>query len=322
MPRYQRVISLLPAATEIVATLGAWDRLVAVSHECDYPPLAATLPRVTSSRVPDGGSADIDREVRELSATGTDLFALDVAAIARLAPDLIVTQTLCDVCAVSEEDVRRLAATLRSPCDVVAIGARTLDDVFASIAHMAAVLEVEDEGSEVVSGLRYRLRLVHERLKAARAPRPRVAVIEWTEPVFAAGHWVPDMVARAGGVDVMARSGDHSVATTPDQVREAKPQVLVFAPCGFGVARAYDEASAVLATLEWKWAEGLPAWALDGNALTSRPGPRLSTGVETLARVLHRELFGSPHADLARLVADRPAQHPVESTRPRTQGTT
>lgn len=310
MSRYQRVVSLLPAATEMVATLGAWDRLVAVSHECDHPPIAAALPRVTSSRVHDGSSGDIDRAVRELSATGADLFALDAAAIARLAPDLLVTQTLCDVCAVSEEDVRRLAATLPSPCDVVAIGARTLDDVLASIAHLATVLEVEDEGSEVVSGLRYRLRLVHERLKAARAPRPRVAVIEWTDPVFAAGHWVSDMVARAGGVDIMARSGDHSVATTPEQVREARPEVLVFAPCGFGVARAYDEACAVLATPEWKWAEGLPAWALDGNALTSRPGPRLSTGVETLARLMHRALFGPPHHDLARPVA------------PRTQGTT
>ena len=321
MPRYQRVVSLLPAATEIVATLGAWDRLVAVSHECDYPALAASLPRVTSSRVHDGTSGDIDREVRELSATGADLFALDAAAITRLAPDLIVTQTLCDVCAVSEEDVRRLAATLPWPCDVVAIGARTLDDVFTSISHLAAALDVEEEGSEVVSGLRYRLRVVHERLKAAGAPRPRVAVIEWTDPVFAAGHWVPDMVARAGGVDVMARSGDHSVATTPGRVREARPDVLVFAPCGFGVARAHDEAAAVLATPGWGWAEGLPAWSLDGNALTSRPGPRLSTGVETLARVMHGDLFGSPHSDLARLVA---APHAVGSnpTRPSSPGIT
>lgn len=302
MPRCERIVSLLPAATEIIATLGAWDRLVAVSHECDHPELARTLPRVTSSRVGDGTSSEIDREVRELSATGADLFALDAAAIARLEPDLIVTQTLCDVCAVSEEDVRRVAAALPAPCDVVAIGARTLDDVLTSIAQLAAHLNVPEEGEEVISGLRYRMRTVHERLKAARAPRPRVAVIEWTDPVFAAGHWVPDMVARAGGIDVMAKRGDHSVATTTDVVREANPDVLVFAPCGFGIDRSHAEATAVLATPAWRWARGVPAWAIDGNALTSRPGPRLSTGVETLARVLHEPLFGAPARELARLV--------------------
>lgn len=324
MPRHQRIVSLLPAATEIIATLGAWDRLVAVSHECDYPSLAAALPKVTSSRVGHATSREIDREVRELSGTGAGVFALDTAAITRLAPDLIVTQTLCEVCAVSEEDVRRLAATLPSPCEVVSIGARTLDDVLSSISHLASTLDVPEEGEEVVSGLRYRMRIVHERLEAARAPRPRVAVIEWTDPVFAAGHWVPDMVARAGGVDVMARSGDHSVTTTAEHVREAAPDVLVFAPCGFGLDRAHYEACVTLATPAWEWASGLPVWAIDGNALTSRPGPRLSSGVETLACVMHEGLFGSPDRDLARIVAGGPAPHALGSsaTPSRTQGTT
>jgi iron complex transport system substrate-binding protein len=277
--------------------------LVAVSHACDYPDIVRRLPRVTSSRVREGRSVDIDRDVRDLSATGAELFALDGPAIAKLAPDLIVTQTLCDVCAVNEADVRRLAATLPAPCDVVAIGARTLDDVLTSIDHLAVHLNVPEEGVEVVAGLRFRMRRIHEQLKAARAPRPRIAVIEWAEPLFAAGHWVPDMIARAGGIDVLATAGDHSVATSVDVVRQAAPDLLVFAPCGFGLERAATEGSALLSHPAWAWARDLPSWAIDGNALTSRPGPRLSTGVETLARIMHASLFGAPDPHLARALA-------------------
>ncbi|MGQ0646333.1 MAG: ABC transporter substrate-binding protein [Gemmatimonadaceae bacterium] len=302
----RRVISLLPAATEIVAALGAWDRLVAVSHECDYPAGARLLPRVTASRVPDGPSDAIDQTVRELVAGGEDLFALDQNLIRELRPELIITQGLCDVCAVSEADVRRLAATLAPFCHVVSLGATTLEQVLDSVHTIAHALGLAEEGEEYVAGLRYQLRSIHLALASARAPRPRVAVLEWTNPVYAAGHWVPDMVARAGGIDALARPGEHSLAVTPERVREKTPDLLLFAPCGFGLDRASDEGLMTLNLPEWRWAAGVPAWAIDGNAMTSRSGPRLCNGVGTLARILHPNLFGEPLPDRARALRTGP----------------
>ena len=303
VPPPRRVVSLLPAATEIVAALGAWDRLVGVSHECDYPAQALTLPRVTASRVTTAAPpADIDREVRGLAAGGKSLFSIDADVIRQLKPDLMVTQGLCEVCAVSEADVRRLAATLPQPCNVLSLGATTLNGVFDSIASVAAALGDGDEGSELVDGLRYQLRTIHQTLAASRAPRPRVAVIEWTDPVFAAGHWVPDMVSRAGGTDALASPGQHSAAISAEQVRQARPERLIFAPCGFDLVRSHADALVTLNRPEWAWAAGIAAWVVDGNAMTSRPGPRLCTGVATFARILHPQLFGAPLPDRARSV--------------------
>lgn len=301
----RRIVSLLPAATEIVAALGAWDRLIGVSHECDYPAGVVDLPRVTSSRVRDGTSLGIDQEVRELNAAGSDLFALDVDRLAELTPDLIITQGLCEVCAISEADVRRMADSLPGRPPVLSLNASTLAEVLDSVKRLAQALDIEEEGDELVAGLKYRLNTLHRTLKMARAPRPRVAVIEWTDPLFAAGHWVPEMVAKAGGVDILAKPGEHSRMVSTEEIREAAPELLIFAPCGFGVARATKEAERVLPGATWAWAEGISLWAIDGNALTSRPGPRLCDGCETLARILHPSLFGPPMADRARQL--RPA---------------
>lgn len=286
------IVSLLPAATEIVAALGAWDRLVGVSHECDYPPEALHLPTVTRSTIDASASAGaVDRAVRESVASGTPLFALDAPRIRALQPSVIVTQGLCEVCAISEGDVHRVAASLPTPATVVSLGARTLDDVLTSIITVAQALGAEDEGAELLSGLRTRMRRVHETLKAARAPRPRVAIIEWTDPVFAAGHWVPDMVRRAGGIDVLATPGEHSRARPASDVRDADPEVIVFAPCGYALDRARDEAAVTLAREEWAWARDRRVAVVDGNAYTSRPGPRLIDGIEILARLFHPTLF-------------------------------
>jgi iron complex transport system substrate-binding protein len=302
-----RIVSLLPAATEIVAALGALDSLVGVTHECDHPGAVRSLPRVTSSAVdaPSGGdrSADagaVDARVRELSAAGAALFALDEALLARLRPDVVLTQALCEVCAVSETDVRALAARLDPAPRVVTLAGTTIDGVLdEDVAGVARAIGRAEAGAALADELRGRLRLVHETLKAARAPRPRVAVIEWTDPVYAAGHWVPDMVRRAGGVDALARPGEHSTTRPVAAVAAAAPDVLIFAPCGYDAARAAAEARRVLARPEWAWAAHLPAWAVDANAYVSRPGPRLVDGVELFARVMHEGLFGRPDADRA-----------------------
>ncbi len=298
-----RVVSLLPSATEIIAALGALDQLVGVTHACDYPPQVGGLPRLTSTHV-DGTAAPgaIDRAVREAAAHGAPLYTVNEPLLASLRPDVIVTQALCDVCAVRETDVRAMAQRLSPAPSIVTLSGTSIDGIVADIERVGAAIDARDEAEELLPGLRARLRSVHERLRAARAPRPRVAVLEWTDPVYTAGHWVPEMVHRGGGIDVLARAGDHSRAISMAEVEAASPQILVFAPCGYDLERATREARSVLARDEWDWARGLALWAIDANALASRPGPRIIDGVEVLAGVMHPGLFGTPAADRATLI--------------------
>ena len=296
-----RVLSLLPAATEIVAALGAFGQLVGVTHECDHPAGAARLPRVTSSAVDrEASSGAIDAEVRALATSGAAVFALDVELVARLAPDLVITQSVCDVCAIAESDVDRTMAALATPARRLTLGATTLEGVWEDVRRVAEAVGRRAEGEALVASLAVRMRRVHETLKAVRARRPRVAVIEWLDPVFAAGHWTPELVRRAGGVDVLAEPGAHSVVVTVDAVREAAPDLLLFAPCGFDVERAEREARALLATPDWAWAAEVEAWAIDGNALTSRPGPRLVDAIEVMASIFAPTLFEAPDGRYAR----------------------
>lgn len=296
-----RILSLLPAATEIVAELGSMDSLVGVSHECDFPPAVASLPRVTTSAVdPHASSRAIDDEVRRLAESGAPVFAIDAAQLAALAPTLVITQSLCDVCAVSDGDVRSLARVLDPAPRIVSLGGTTLDGVWRDVIAVGDAIGRADEARALVDRIAHRMRTVHETLKAARAPRPRVAVIEWLEPLYAAGHWTPELVRRAGGIDVLAEPGAHSVQVSAERVRDQSPDLLVLAPCGFGVGRAAAESAALLATPEWAWAAGLEAWALDGNALTSRPGPRLADAVETMSSIFAPTLFPPPRESFAR----------------------
>jgi iron complex transport system substrate-binding protein len=302
-----RIISLLPAATEIVAALGALDQLVGISHECDFPIEVATLPRVTASAVDrDATSAAIDAAVRALSESGAPVFALDAEQLVALAPTLILTQSLCEVCAVSEGDVRALGAVLEPPPRILPLTGTTLDGVWADITACGDALGRGAVAGALLAAISARLRVVHETLKAARAPRPRVAVIEWLDPLFVAGHWTPELVRRAGGIDVLAEPGMHSVRVSVERVREASPEVILFAPCGFDVERAARESRALLAGAEWCWARDTEAWALDGNALTSRPGPRLADAVEVMAAIFAPALFGAPSRRYARVVNEQP----------------
>ena len=303
-----RVITLLPSATEIVAALGAIESLVGITHECDHPAQVASRLRVTSSRV-DGADAPgaVDAGVRTLVESGTSLYTLDEERIRSLRPDLIFTQALCDVCAVMETDVRALAARLSPEPSVISLSATTLDGVFEDIASVASALHLDDEGEELLAGLRARMLAVHDTLKAARAPRPRVAMIEWTDPIFIGGHWVPEMIRRAGGTDVLAQTGEHSKVVAFDAVAAAQPEVVLVAPCGYGIARATEEAQKLVASGEWKLPATTEVWALDGNALTSRPGPRLVDGIEVMARIFNPSLF-SPVDPLYAACVTRPCR--------------
>jgi iron complex transport system substrate-binding protein len=295
-----RVVSFLPSATEIVAALGHLDDIVGVSHECDFPPSVRSREVVTSSAIDSKAQpGEIDVAVRDFVDTGRPLYDVRAERVAELAPDVMVTQIVCDVCAVSEGNVRALAARLLPRPEVVTLGATTLDGIFDDIRSVASALGVTDRADALIEAARARMRAVHETLKAARAPRPRVAVIEWTDPVFAAGHWVPEMLYRAGGEDVLAKAGEHSTTRTLDEVRAADPEIILIAPCGFDLERATTDAKRVLATPEWSWARERQVWALDANAFLSRPGPRVIDGIELLAQVMHPALFGPPSPDAA-----------------------
>lgn len=287
-----RVVSLLPAATEIVALLGATEFLVGITHECDYPAIVSSRARVTASAVPHDDDPDVvDAAVKELSHAGTALFTLDEKRIRALRPDVLLTQALCDVCAVRETDVRALADRLQPVPAVVTLHGESLDGIYGDIARVASAIGAEDEGDELLIGLRDRVTHVHTTLKTARAPRPRVALIEWTSPVFVAGHWGPEQVKRAGGVDVLGNAGTHSAQVTIDALRGADPEIVLIAPCGYSLERAAAEGSQLIDDVDWRWLEGRQVWALDANGLVSRPGPRVVDGIEAMARVFNPSLF-------------------------------
>jgi len=301
--RAPRVVSLLPAATEIVAALGAIDQLVGVTHECDHPAGAMHLPRVTASAIDrDATSAAIDADVRALASAGAPVFTLDAALVASLAPQVLLTQSVCEVCALPESEVDRAVAALADAPAVVSLGGTTLEGVWDDVRRVGDAIGRRAEADELIAASMSRVRHVHETLKAARAPRPRVAVIEWIDPLFVAGHWTPELVRRAGGIDVLAQAGAHSVEIDVAAVRAADPEVLLFAPCGFDVGRAAREAEAVLGRDEWEWARERSVWALDGNALTSRPGPRLVDAIEVMAGIVAPALFEAPSDCYARRV--------------------
>ena len=295
-----RVVSFLPSATEIVAALGCTDTIVGVSHECDFPPGVCDREVVTSSAIDSMASpGEIDVAVRAFVDSARPLYDVREDRVRALAPDVMVTQIVCDVCAVSEDAVRTLATRLSPRPAVVTLGATTLDGIFDDIRRVAEALGVAERAEALIEAGRARMRAVHERLKAARAPRPRVAVIEWTDPIFAAGHWVPEMVRRAGGIDALAQPGEHSTTRTMAVVRDANPDVILVAPCGFDLERAAADAERVLSSEEWSWAREKQVWTLDANSFVSRPGPRVVDGIELMSQILHPMLFGAPSPSAA-----------------------
>ena len=286
-----RVVSLLPAATEIVAALGAVGRLVGVSHECDFPPEVRSLPRVTRTRIdPALPSGAIDRAMAEVKRAGVSPVEVDVNLVAHLRPDVLIGQSVCDVCAVGEGDLARVVATLIPTPWVVTLHAHALDEVFLDIRRVGEALELRDEAEELDAGLRYRLRRLQTRAResgnvGAQHAAPRVLVLEWLDPPYVAGHWVPELVALAGGQDVGSTPGERSRARPWEDLAALAPDVVVVALCGFDIPRAQTELGAVTDAAA-RTLLGRRVEFLDGNAYTSRPGPRLVDAAETLARLI------------------------------------
>lgn len=279
-----RIVSLLPSTTEILFALGVGGDVVGVTFECDFP-LEARSRRIvsTSAMTPGLTPAEIDRDVRSKIAAGEDLYRLDEGALRELDPDLVLTQDLCAVCAVDLSTVDAAMDYLGCDGRVLTIDPSTLDDVLRSITLIGAAVGRQREAGELVAGLRRRL----DRVAAAVVglPSPRVAVLEWTDPPFDAGHWVPDMIAAAGGVSVLGQAGHRSRGVDWAEVVAAQPDVIVVAPCGFRLAGARQLADELV--LDGQLPPGVPVWAVDADSAFVRPGPRLVDGVEALAALCH-----------------------------------
>ena len=275
-----RVVTLLPAATDIVAALGATSVLVGISHECDYPPEVQHLPRVTTTPIdPIAYGASIDREVRRLREAGQPVIAADAERLRQLAPDLIITQELCEVCAVSEGQVHRLAAMLRPAPIVLPLRARDLSGIWADIRAVGAALGLNAKAEKVVLDLQSRL----QRLRStAPTPAPRVLCVEWLDPLFLAGHWVPELVAAAGGLDVGAKAGGHSMRRSWAEVAALRPDLVLIMLCGFDADRARVELGRLADPDALELLGRAPTWIIDGNAYTSRAGPRVVDGAEEI----------------------------------------
>ncbi len=286
-----RIACLVPSATEALFALGAGDRVVAVTHECDHPAEALALPRLTRSVIPSGlEPGEIDARVREITGRGEALYELDEAALARLSPDLVVTQALCAVCAVSYDDVRAVADRLPSRPRVVSLDPSSLGEVLDDLVRLAEAIGDRDAGEGLRARLQRRLDRVRDSVSAGS--RPRVLALEWLDPPYAAGHWVPEMIALAGGQSAAGDSRRESRAMSWDELRDTRPEVAVVMPCGLYVEEASEQAlrrGEELASLD---ADGV--YAVDAASSFSRPGPRLVDGTELLAHLLHPELVPAP----------------------------
>lgn len=288
----RRVVTLLPAATEIVAALGAGSSLVGVSHECDYPEWVTRLPRLTTTPIdPNAAPARIDEEVRRRRAENRPVIGVDGGALRRLDPDLILTQGLCEVCAVADGEVHRLAALFDPAPDIISLTATTLSGIRSDIRRIAEALGLVGSARRLIESLNQRLSRLSS--GAPSPPGPRVVCVEWLEPLYLAGHWVPELVAAAGGQDVGARAGDHSTVRSWHDVAELEPDIIVVMLCGFGVERAMRDLNAVADPVATPLLHRVPVWVLDGNAYTSRPGPRVADGAERIQAALQdREMPG------------------------------
>jgi len=287
-----RVVSLLPAATEIVAALGCVDALVGVSHECDHPPEVNGIPRVTHCEIHGGHlpSAAADRWVTETLATTGTLYTLDENLVRALRPDVILTQRLCDVCAVAYGSVAAFAETLPGPPRLASLEPSSVADIFRDVQTVAGLLGVPERGAAVVSALAARVAAV--RTRVAGRPARRCVVLEWIDPPYRCGHWIPELVEIAGGVEPLGRMGEDAMRVGWDAVVEAKPDVLVLACCGYDVARTRADLPLLPSRPGWA---SLPAvrdgavYVVDGSAYFSRPGPRVVDSLEILAGILHPE---------------------------------
>jgi iron complex transport system substrate-binding protein len=288
-----RIVSLVPHATELLFALGCNGEVVGVTHECDFPEPALSLPRVTRDVLPGGlSAADIDAAVRERTLEGEAIYELDGEALAGLEPDLIVTQALCPVCAVSYDEVAAIARDLPSAPRVIALDPKTLGETLADARTLGDATAHDEQAAELVRRTATRIDRVTLALGAGSRARPRVAALEWLDPVYVAGHWTPQLIEMAGGEDVLGLPGEPSATASWEVVAGAEPQVVIAMPCGYDAPRAHAEAIAHSSALASVNAGRVVA--VNASAYFSRPGPRLIDGLELLAHILHPESFPDP----------------------------
>jgi len=295
----KRIASLLASGTELVCALGLGERLVARSHECDFPAWVKRLPAVSRPTFDVGGSSgDIDARVRERLRAGAPLYEIDEPLLASLAPDVIVTQTHCEVCAVSPGDLAHGAPAKLERRQVVALDTGTVDGILDGFQNVAGVLGAGDAGRALVAGIRARLASLAERTRALPGPRPSVACLEWIDPLFAMGNWGPELIAVAGGACALGAAGAPSTRLPTDRLRAADPDVIIVAPCGFGVERTLAEMPTLAALPGWGELAAVRAgrvFVADGNLYFNRSGPLLFDTPEILAEILHPAAFPPAH---------------------------
>ena len=290
MSQPQRIISLLPSSTEMVCALGLREHLVGVSHECDYPADVVGLPILTEPKLdPAGTSAAIDARVRAIVQDGLSVYRMKTEVLQDLKPDLIVTQDQCEVCAVSVSEVERAVQSfLASDVTVVSLSPQRLGDIWYDIQRLAQALGQDDRAEDLFRALKKRVWKVEQQTR--HLERPRVACLEWLDPLMAAGNWVPELVEIAGGTYSLAAAGDHSPTLSWDTLLEAQPEVIVIMPCGFKIAQSQADLPALTAHPDWQRLPAVRAgrvYIADGNAYFNRPGPRIVESVELLAEMLH-----------------------------------
>lgn len=295
----KRVVSLLPSTTEIVHALGCGDQLVGRSHECDHPPGVESLPVVTEPRVPvEGGSLQIDRQLRSILEQALSVYQVHTDVLAELAPDVVLTQSLCEVCAVSIADVRAAVDDhLDAATEVVALEPQLLADVIEDIRRVARALEVPERGDQLAATVTDRIEDVRRRTR--QLPPKTVVSIEWIDPLMAAGNWMPELIEAAGGRELFGTAGAHSPWTTWEQMREADPDAIVILPCGFDLARTRAEAASLRELPGWSRLRAVREGRVaitDGHRYFNRPGPRLADSTEILAQILHPGTFAPTHA--------------------------
>jgi iron complex transport system substrate-binding protein len=294
-----RIVTLLPSATEIVCALGFEDQLVGRSHECDFPPAVVRVPALTEAKFnADGTSAEIDQRVKKIVADALSVYRVDAARLRELRPDAIVTQSQCEVCAVSERDVEAAVAEwLGARPRIVSLAAYSLDDIFTDMNRVADALDARTRGTELVERLRARLTKISDRARDASA-RPRAATIEWIDPLMAAGNWMPTLIEMTGGVNLFGVAGEHSPWMKFDELAAKNPDVILIAPCGFSIERAARDLPVLTNRAEWARLKAVrdgQVFVADGNQYFNRPGPRIVESLEILAEITHPELFHFGH---------------------------
>lgn len=298
MEKDLRIASLLPSSTEIVCALGLEANLVGITHECDYPKSVAGLPALTASRISHEtmSSAEIDHAVRSQLDGHGSIYDLNEKLLAELKPDLILTQELCEVCAVSYKTVQKAAKMFVADAKVVSLEPNTIEDIFENIKTVGELCGVPEKAEEVVAGLQKRIDDIREKTRNARN-RPDVFMLEWLEPPFAPGHWVPEQVEIAGGNCLLGEAGKKSVMTTYEEIVSTQPDILVLVPCGYyteDILRQLPKTTFPESFREIPAIKNDEVWALDATSYFSRPAPRVVDGAEILAKIVHPEIFGAP----------------------------